>query len=410
MFVEVWQFLDLIVNHRIHGLILFFIIFVVASSLLKRIGSSGYKPIKSKGNYHPTVSIAVPTYNQDAETFRKCLESINRQTYPHIVDKIVILDKGSRYDKELESIAKQMGFKLITNGKRLGKRKAVAKAVRMARGEVITLIDSDTILAPDCIENVVKAFEDPNVAGVHVKINPIKHPNGSQIPYVISHVIELSRDVTNRLLSKAGVLVVVDGRCMSWRRKFILPYIDALENEKFLGQPCIIGDDRFLTRCVLKAGYKVVYQPSAQVETLSPPTFKELLKQQLRWSRSGYKFFLEDIYEGLIFKLPPIYFLHCFLFYAAPILFSVVVLLDLFILPHPASPLIYMPTAIAIWLALPMSVLGSATVSLIRQMLLFGKVVARKYIIHSGIFGLCMIGIMYYALLTIHKQGAWLTR
>jgi glycosyltransferase involved in cell wall biosynthesis len=104
----------------------------------------------------PLVTISIPTYNSEP-FLALCLESIKTQTYPNI--EINIVD-GKSKDRTIE-ITKEYGVEniLINKVALLGARH---EGLKIANGELILLLDSDQILAPDAIERAVKFIEAEN--------------------------------------------------------------------------------------------------------------------------------------------------------------------------------------------------------------------------------------------------------
>ena len=91
----------------------------------------------------------------------------------------------------------------------------------------------------------------------------------------------------------------VSGRTAAYRRSVVLPVLENLENEFFLGRRCIAGDDGRLTWLVLASGYKTVHQSSARAMSMFPATFRAFVKQRVRWSRNSYRCYLTAVCEGL---------------------------------------------------------------------------------------------------------------
>ena len=65
------------------------------------------------------------------------------------------------------------------------------------------------------------------------------------------------------------------GVLSAYRAKVVSRLQGAWLNQEFLGQKCTYGDDRALTNFVLREGYHTVYQRTAEVKTLAPPTLSE---------------------------------------------------------------------------------------------------------------------------------------
>ena len=81
-----------------------------------------------------------------------------------------------------------------------------------------------------------------------------------------------------RAQSRAGAVACLSGRTVAYRRDAVLPVLEHLEDEFFLGRRCVAGDDGRLTWLVLASGYKTVYQSSARAVSMFPDTGTAFLK------------------------------------------------------------------------------------------------------------------------------------
>src|SRR5207302_6012990 len=61
-------------------------------------------------------------------------------------------------------------------------------------------------------------------------------------------------------MSVDGVVNCLSGMTAAYRRSLLLPVLDELTGETFLGKACVGGDDVRLTHLMLVRGYKTVYQ------------------------------------------------------------------------------------------------------------------------------------------------------
>lgn len=413
MIIETLQFLDLL-NGRLHALILFFFVFVVIDCSLKKYMS--FEPKEYTDDFPHSVSVFVTVFGESPEVFEKTLASVAAQDYENILEKVVMLDLGSEYDEELIYLTNKYNFKLILSERKGGKRARISKAFKEAKGEIVTFIDSDTILERNCITEIVKAFEDERVGGVQTT-NTVYGNGINKVVLFYSDIIERGRNIINSGLTKHKSLHVIDGRCMSWKKEAILPYLSEFENDYFLGKKGEIGDDRQLTRILYKHGYYTVYQPTAKISTLPAYTFLDFIKQQLRWARSGYKYLILDIKEGLITR-SWLYAIHSLLYYSAPFFFIASVLIDLFITPMKIDFFEINP-----FLTVVLILLGSSFVSMIRQIILFYdgldfsiSGIKKRFgdfllTFPVGVVGLVvMFPLFIYAFLTVREQGKWITR
>jgi cellulose synthase/poly-beta-1,6-N-acetylglucosamine synthase-like glycosyltransferase len=83
-----------------------------------------------------------------------------------------------------------------------------------------------------------------------------------------------------------------------------------LQNREILGVPIKYGEDRFLTRKIVAAGYHTTMTNDAVCRTFVPTTLKGYFSQQLRWRRSN----IVDYVGGMshVWRLNPIIAIHFF--------------------------------------------------------------------------------------------------
>jgi hyaluronan synthase len=105
-------------------------------------------------------------------------------------------------------------------------------------------------------------------------------------------------------MGRKGGVICVSGRTAAYRRAAILPVLDNLENEFFLGRRCIAGDDGRLTWLVLASGYQTVHQRSARALSMFPDSFRAFCKQRVRWSRNSYRTYLTALWKGWLWRVP----------------------------------------------------------------------------------------------------------
>lgn len=111
----------------------------------------------------PLVSILTPSFDQ-GRFLRDCLESVTRQSYPHV--EHVVMDGGST-DESLQILAGAGEAVRWTSEPDQGQADAVNKAFTASTGEIVGWINSDDgLFAVDTLERVVGAFADHPEAGV----------------------------------------------------------------------------------------------------------------------------------------------------------------------------------------------------------------------------------------------------
>lgn len=111
------------------------------------------------------VSIITPVYNVEGFV-KETLISVFKQTYQNI-ELILIDDKGK--DKSMEVINKlipsapsHISIKIITHKCNLGVSAARNSGIKQSSGEYLFFLDSDDLLYPDCIKELVSAISKDN--------------------------------------------------------------------------------------------------------------------------------------------------------------------------------------------------------------------------------------------------------
>ena len=116
----------------------------------------------------PTVSVVIPTHNR-ARQVVSCVRAVLTQPYQDL--EVLVADDHSRDDtvtllREVEDDRLQV-LETDTNS---GPSAARNRAVQVARGEVVFFVDDDVIVDPDWLENGIRYFSDPAVAGIEGKV------------------------------------------------------------------------------------------------------------------------------------------------------------------------------------------------------------------------------------------------
>lgn len=104
----------------------------------------------------PTVSAIVPAYNSSA-TIRETLRSIYDQTYPHIIE-VIVVDDGSTDDTPA-IIAREFPDVILIRQENAGGAAARNTGARAATGAYLALLDHDDQWLPHKIATQVEAME-----------------------------------------------------------------------------------------------------------------------------------------------------------------------------------------------------------------------------------------------------------
>jgi putative glycosyltransferase (exosortase G-associated) len=111
--------------------------------------------------YIPHITIIIPIYNS-AGTLEECLDSVVASDYPKEKLAVILVNNGSKDDsfevfQNYQSTHTFMNLKWINAQQ--GKSKALNMALYNSKGKYIIHIDSDGILHPDALKNLIRRFE-----------------------------------------------------------------------------------------------------------------------------------------------------------------------------------------------------------------------------------------------------------
>ena len=278
MYAFLVQFVDFLRTHQIHYFLLFFFFIWLRWFIVNTLALL-YKPYT--GKHTTTTSVLIPVVDEPVDVFRAVLQSIVSQK----PDQIIVVINGPR-NIVLENICRQFDGVDCYWTKKAGKRNALDYGMKKVKGDVVLLVDSDTIWMPNMLSEIVKPFADPSVGGVTTR-QKITDPTATLIARLCDWLEDVRSYGTMQAMSVRGKVGCLPGRTIAFRRSILQEAMPAFMTERFLGMHKEVSDDRSLTNYTLKAGYKTVMQSTAVVYTEAPTKWKKFLRQQLRWAEGS---------------------------------------------------------------------------------------------------------------------------
>jgi len=258
-----------------------------------------YRPVPA--GFSATTSVVVPSYREDPDILDRCLSTWLAEgpteviVVPDIEDVCVIARLRARAAADPRLVVAPFAHH--------GKRSALGAGIRLAGHEIVVLADSDTMWEPGLLAAVLAPFKDGRIGGVGTRQNAYL-PGTSAWRRVADWMIDVRYLDYVRAQSRAGAVACLSGRTVAYRRHVVLPVLEHLEHEFFLGRRCVAGDDGRLTWLVLASGYRTVYQSTARALSMFPDTGRAFLKQRLRWSRNSYRCYLTAMWKGWLWRQP----------------------------------------------------------------------------------------------------------
>ena len=243
-------------------------------------------------SFSPSVDVVVAAYNEDPPSLQACFDSLVAQEYGGEL-RVYVVDDSSPNRAELmplyERYAQLPGWRILLPNENRGKRHAQDLAFRECRGEILVTIDSDTIVSPDGVEELVRAFADPRVGAVTGDVG-VTNWRTNILTRLIGMRYWVAFNQERAAQSWFRSVLCCSGPLAAYRRSTLVTACwDDYISQTFRGISCTYGDDRHLTNLVLGEGYDTLFLPFAHAVTNAPEDVPSYLRQQLRWNKSFYR-------------------------------------------------------------------------------------------------------------------------
>ncbi|MEP6861237.1 MAG: glycosyltransferase [Deltaproteobacteria bacterium] len=259
--------------------------------------------------YEPTVTIVVPLFNEGRSIFTT-IESLVRLQYSADKLDVIVVDDCSTDDSyawACKAARVYRNVRVIQNPHNMGKRRGINHAVRESRAEIILSVDSDVIVYPTALRELVARFSSPEIAAVGGRVH-VSNPNDNWLSRMQTIKYYFGQEHMKNLERSLESVMCLSGCLTAYRRHVLIELEPILERRNVMGVEIKYGEDRFLTHQIVKHGYKTRMTMDAMCFTKAPTTLKAYFNQQLRWKRSNIVDFLVGI--GHAWKLHPLLCLH----------------------------------------------------------------------------------------------------
>jgi cellulose synthase/poly-beta-1,6-N-acetylglucosamine synthase-like glycosyltransferase len=247
-------------------------------------------------DYEPTVSIIIPMFNE-GEGITRTLLSLLAMEYPADKVDITVIDDRSSDESVLWAqlvLEGKTNARVLCNPVNIGKRRSINRAVRLSNAEIIVSVDSDVQVDPRALRQLVRRFTKPEIGAVGGRVN-ISNPNENWLTRMQVIKYYFGYEYMKNLERAFHSVMCVSGCLAAYRRKVLVELEPILEQRAVLDVPVKYGEDRFLTRQIVKAGWETFSTLDAICYTVAPNTLSKYFSQQLRWRRSN----LIDFFGGL---------------------------------------------------------------------------------------------------------------
>jgi cellulose synthase/poly-beta-1,6-N-acetylglucosamine synthase-like glycosyltransferase len=214
----------------------------------------------------PTVSIIIAARNE-ADKIQQKIEHTLALLYPSERLEIIVASDAS--DDGTDDIVRRFaerGVVLMRAPQRNGKEHVQGLALTVAKGDIVVMTDSATLLEPEALTALVQNFADPSVGAVSTEdalVDAAGNPTGEGI-YVRYEMW------VRRLESRFHSLVGLSGSCFAIRRELCQPW------------PANLASDFRAALQTARDGYRAIADPDARARFVAVSSAKAEMHRKVR--------------------------------------------------------------------------------------------------------------------------------
>ncbi len=244
-----------------------------------------YKPQRKR--YYPIVTVVIVAYNESFDVMRLTLQAVAEQLYAGKIETLIIIDDAI-HNKDTAKFAHALGerFNKIANRKftvveklsRGGHANSMNLGLKLAKGEVLFILDADTSIDNQTVTNAVSHFQNPNVIAVSGAVR-VRNMTDSVLTRLQAIEFMIGIQLGRFGLSELNVINNISGAFGIFKTSFLRQiggWLNGTAEDLDLTLRLHVYASRY-------PQLKIVHEPFAIAWTAAPVTFRDLMKQRMRW-------------------------------------------------------------------------------------------------------------------------------
>ncbi|MBN2813955.1 MAG: glycosyltransferase [Bacteroidales bacterium] len=283
------------------------------------------------GLTEPEVTLCIPAYNEEKFVIEKVNNCMDLD-YPAEKLNILWITDGSN-DNTNELLCRYPEIKVMHEYERKGKIHAMNRGMKMIETPFVVFTDANTMLNREALKEIIKPFADLKTGCVTGE----KRVGELGLQKAVSAGEGLYwqyESLIKRLESETGSVVGAVGEIFALR----LEYYEEVSDDTIL-------DDFTLSLQMVRKGYRVKYAPKAWGKESASLNIAEEIKRKVRIAVGGLQTLtrMTDLLNPLKYGFLTVkYISHKVLRWTiVPLLFPVVILLNLLIVISPYNSIVY---------------------------------------------------------------------
>jgi exo-beta-1,3-glucanase (GH17 family)/cellulose synthase/poly-beta-1,6-N-acetylglucosamine synthase-like glycosyltransferase len=238
------------------------------------------RPVATPDDQLPMVSVHVPSYNEPPAMLMRTLDALAGLDYPAL--EVLVIDNNTKDPavwQPVQEHCRRLGerFRFFHVDPLAGfKAGALNFALRETHpgAEVVAVIDSDYVVGPRWLRDLVPHFNDPGMAIVQA---PQDYRDGRDNAFKAMCMAEYRGFFQIGMMTRNERNAIIQHGTMTMVRRRILEEVGGW------AEWCITEDAELGLR-IFERGYSALYLPESYGQGLIPDTFLDFKKQRFRWA------------------------------------------------------------------------------------------------------------------------------
>lgn len=223
-----------------------------------------------------SLSVLIPAYNEE-DSIEGTVKSVLNSDYDTILEIIVINDGSTDNSlKIIKQLTKKYKKVKLLDKPNSGKADSLNKALEIAKGEFIAVVDADSYPEKNAISSMMGFFNYEDTGAVTVRIFVKESDNFIRKMQSIEYKVIA---FTRKLLGFLDSIYVTPGPLAIYRKSALIK-INGFDTKN-------MTEDIEATWHLFFEGYKIKMSFTSKVFTVAPNTFKKWFKQRIRWNIGG---------------------------------------------------------------------------------------------------------------------------
>ncbi|MCU0766781.1 MAG: glycosyltransferase [Gammaproteobacteria bacterium] len=228
----------------------------------------------------PMVSIHVPAYNEPPDMLKDTLDALAALDYPRF--EVIVIDNNTKdpavwqpVEAHCQTLGERFRFFHVDplSGFKAGALNYVLRETH-PEAEVVVVIDSDYIVDPRWLRDLIPLYQDPNIAIVQA---PQDYRDGEENAFKAMCLAEYRGFFHIGMITRNERNAIIQHGTMTMVRRSVMDELGGW------AEWCITEDSELGLR-VFEKGLAATYIPKSYGRGLMPDTFVDFKKQRFRWA------------------------------------------------------------------------------------------------------------------------------